>query len=123
MSKAYDRVEWYFLEAIMKRMGFSEKWIAVVMDCLSSSSFSSFLDGAPYGPVSLTWSWRQGCPLSPYLLLLYAEGLPALLKNEEAIGNRQGITVARSAPRVNPSSLRTIVSSSDEQRNVIAGQC
>lgn len=36
MSKAYDGVEWTFLEAIMKR----NRWVAVVMNCISSSSFS-----------------------------------------------------------------------------------
>ncbi|KAL9690247.1 hypothetical protein QQ045_010644 [Rhodiola kirilowii] len=28
MSKAYDRVEWCFLESIMHRLGFAEKWIS-----------------------------------------------------------------------------------------------
>ena len=32
MSKAYDRVEWIFLE----KMGFHEKWIGWIYECVSS---------------------------------------------------------------------------------------
>jgi hypothetical protein len=31
MSKAYDWVEWHFLEEVMHRMGFYRKWIYLVM--------------------------------------------------------------------------------------------
>jgi hypothetical protein len=37
MSKAYDRIEWSFLEAIMSRMGFAPAWIKLVMMCFSSA--------------------------------------------------------------------------------------
>ena len=33
MSKAYDRVEWSFLDRIVKMMEFSEKWINLIMLC------------------------------------------------------------------------------------------
>ena len=34
MSKAYDRVEWDFLEEMMLHMGFSRAWVSVIMQCV-----------------------------------------------------------------------------------------
>ena len=36
MSKAYDRVEWIFLVKILEKMGFHEKWIGWIYECVSS---------------------------------------------------------------------------------------
>jgi hypothetical protein len=36
MSKAYDGVEWHFLEDMMRRLGFQEDWINQVMKCVTS---------------------------------------------------------------------------------------
>jgi hypothetical protein len=36
MHKAYDHVEWGFLKNIMRKMGFYEGWINVMMTCVKS---------------------------------------------------------------------------------------
>lgn len=40
VSKAYDRVDWCFLKMQMQQMGFSRKWVAWIMLCVSTVSYS-----------------------------------------------------------------------------------
>ena len=40
MHKAYDRVEWVFLEQTMARFGFSGHWTKMVRRCVTSARFS-----------------------------------------------------------------------------------
>ncbi|KAL0438957.1 UNVERIFIED_CONTAM: hypothetical protein Slati_2378700 [Sesamum latifolium] len=40
ISKAYDRVEWSFLERALGRLGFHPHFMALIMSCVSTISFS-----------------------------------------------------------------------------------
>ena len=49
MSKAYNRVEWGFLENIMLKMGFHNKWVSLVMACVRFVSYFVLINGEPKG--------------------------------------------------------------------------
>ncbi|GJR02184.1 transposon TX1 uncharacterized [Tanacetum coccineum] len=79
-EKAYDSIEWGFLMAIKKKMGFGNKWCKWVDSCLRSTSISILVNGSPTREFYMERGVRQGDPLSPFLFILATEGLNALVK-------------------------------------------
>ena len=80
MSKAYDWVEWGCLEKIMLKIVFHVKWVDILTRCVHFVSYSIKINGRPTGHITPTRGLRQRDPLSPYLFLIYTEGLSVMLK-------------------------------------------
>ncbi|KAL8091605.1 hypothetical protein AgCh_034018 [Apium graveolens] len=97
MSKAYDRIEWKFLEAILRKLGFCDWWVYLVMQCVTTVSYSVVHGEYEMGPIIPTRGIRQGDPLSPYLFIICAEGLSSLISKYEANQWIHGIKVCRKA--------------------------
>ena len=79
ISKAYDWAEWTFLCMIMLKIGLDPRWVHMAMEIVSIASYSILINGEPKGYIKPSRGIKQGDPLFPYLSLLCAEGLFALL--------------------------------------------
>ncbi|KAK4386323.1 hypothetical protein Sango_2502900 [Sesamum angolense] len=64
MAKAYDRVQWQFLYNVLRKMGFNEKWIQLVKNCIEQCWFSVLVNGDKAGFFSSSRGLRQDNQLS-----------------------------------------------------------
>lgn len=62
MSKAYNRVEWNFLRHMLMGVGIYGPLLILIMNCVSSASFSILVNGYPEGFFFAKRGIRQGCP-------------------------------------------------------------
>ncbi|KAI5336490.1 hypothetical protein L3X38_015758 [Prunus dulcis] len=98
MNKAYDRIEWDFLQAMMYKMGFNDQWVSLIMRCVSSVSFAVMLNGKVGSQFCPSRGLRQGDPLSPYLFLLVSEALSNMISYNSSLGQLQGIYLHNRCP-------------------------
>lgn len=84
LKKAYDRVDWNFLESIMYRLGFTEYWIKRV-SCLYKNVYSQVLEARGIRRrFKITRSVQQGCPLAPFLFLLFAKAMTMFITSQSS---------------------------------------
>ena len=99
ISKAYDCVEWTYLKQMMKRMGFADRWVALMMECISSISYSILVNGNPTPIIHPTRGIRKRDLLSSYLFLFCTEGLRSLLRHSAVSGQIRGVSICKKGPR------------------------
>ncbi|KAH1097584.1 hypothetical protein J1N35_014505 [Gossypium stocksii] len=100
MSKAYDRVEWIFLKEVMIKMGFAKEWVTLIMRCISTMSYIVNINGSRGRIFKPMRGLGQGGPLSPFLFLMYSEGLSSLIRLAIKNGSLKGIKASRRRPTI-----------------------
>ncbi|GKC76865.1 RNA-directed DNA polymerase, eukaryota [Tanacetum coccineum] len=74
-EKAYDSVCWDYLDDVLKRYGFGDKWCGWIQSCLRSSRELILVNGSPTKEFQFYKGLKQGDPLSPFLFILVMKSL------------------------------------------------
>lgn len=109
LNKAYDRVCWDFMFKVLEKLGFDDRWIAWVKECVCSVKYSIVVNGGQVCNISPNRGLRQGDPLSPYLFLIVADVLSILMKKAVMNNSIVGIKMKKRCPMVSHLFLRMIL--------------
>nr|KAJ0197364.1 hypothetical protein LSAT_V11C700352090 [Lactuca sativa] len=95
-NKAFDSVNWEYLDHIQMQLGFGEKWRRWIQSCLKTPTLSILVNGSPIKEFGMGRGIRQGDPLSPFLFLIAMEGLHIVMEEACAKGIFRGMQVPNS---------------------------
>ena len=84
----------------MRQLGFAPQWIQLIMMCVTSVKYGVLVNGCPCGHIYPKRGLRQGDSISPYLFLLCAEALSALLMKANEEGVIKGVPTSKRGPRI-----------------------
>ena len=100
MTKAYDRVDWSFLKAILLAMNFNYRCVQWIMECVTSVHYTLLVNGNLTNSFTPLQGLRQRDPLSPYLFLLCSEGFNGLIHHAVNEGKINGFSLCRGGPKI-----------------------
>ncbi|GKB76264.1 RNA-directed DNA polymerase, eukaryota [Tanacetum coccineum] len=94
-EKAFDSVRWDYLDDILRRFGFGEKWCSWIQSCLRSSRGSVIVNGSPTEEFQFHKGLKQGDPLSPFLFILVMETLHISFQRIVDVGLRRNMSKSK----------------------------
>ncbi|GJT20029.1 RNA-directed DNA polymerase, eukaryota [Tanacetum coccineum] len=80
-EKAFDSVRWDYLDEVLKKSGFGDRWCGWIHSCLRSSRGSILVNGSPTKEIQFHKGLKQGDPLSPFLFILIMKSLHLSFQN------------------------------------------
>lgn len=103
MANAFDRVDHHFLTEVLRKFGISNKFISIIMECISNPWTAPLINGHMRSYFRSSRGLRQGFPLSPFLYIIMAETLSIHLEKLRKQKEITGISIERGIKEINHS--------------------
>lgn len=87
IAKAFDTIDWAFIEATLRAMNYPDIFVTWIMRCIDTAAFSVSINEELEGFFTSSRGIRQGCSLSPYLYVIVSNVLSKLLNKAVVDGN------------------------------------
>ena len=84
-EKAFDRVDWCYMQRVLFSMGFGESFRSWVQLLYNNANSAVLVNGFVSEAFPVSRGVRQGCPLSPLLYVLVAETLACAIRKDNNI--------------------------------------
>nr|GEV58004.1 RNA-directed DNA polymerase, eukaryota, reverse transcriptase zinc-binding domain protein [Tanacetum cinerariifolium] len=92
-EKAFDSLDWKFLDHTMEQMGFSHQLKKWIHGCLDSSFGSVFINGSRTKEFKIQKGLCQGDPRLPFLYIIAMEALHVSIQDAKSKGIFEGVNV------------------------------
>ncbi|KAL8123355.1 hypothetical protein AgCh_011356 [Apium graveolens] len=121
-EKAFDTVRWSFIDDLLNKMGFGDRWRMWISRYLNSTRISVLVNGSPTKEFAPKRGLRQDDPLSPLLFNLVVEILSKMLTQASNIGAFKGISLAADEQPISHLQFAddTVIFMEDKLENVVA---
>lgn len=100
LEKAYDKLEWNFIQKTLEQIKFPPEFINWIKLCIKTVQYELSINGHISGRWLPQRGIRQGDPLSPYIFIMCINLLIRKFLEGHKLGNFDGFQINRNTPPV-----------------------
>ena len=116
-EKAFDRVDWWYRNEVLRTLGFPPSLIHMINALYNEASLQLIINGELSDTITQTRGVRQGCPISPFIFAMFVEPLGELMRDHQ-----QELGICLPKPRTHARSQHALITSFADDTTLYSDQ-